>query len=381
MKKINIKCQWYIAVIIVCVGFYSFLCWIKFVKNFKSGEIAADVKTEQNHDLLTYTGDLDNYVDNMDFLWRGAMFKQSFFSRIDSICTYCTTKEISSSQVIVGKENWLFLKSSTDGDSISDFEGTNRYTSEEIYSIFNSALRTQEKFKEKGIQFAIMAAPNKENIYSEFMPEIYTHAEISSTDILIDFLGNNGVNIISPKKELLDGHTDFQLYYPYDTHWNQLGAYVGVRSVLDSWNIDTPALDDRDILSGKMEENYHYCAKNDLAQMIGLRNILYNDGIEYWIEGTGFIDWNQFEKEQENGEISYFSNQEAQVQASVLLVGDSFRTAMIPALQETFSDVYVIHRSYYTTEFLDEIQPKYLIVEYVERHSKQMRNIDTFVDE
>lgn len=418
MKKIKIKCRCH-TIIIVCVILYSFLCWTMFFKfigirvwdRLKNAKSVSSIETEDISaaDSLTNVVDTDEtepgnaltanhkrqsqpimkmcinalddfkrYADRVNALWYGLMLGKSSLSRIDSLSTYYTTREIASSQVVKGKENWLFYKSPIDGNPIGDFEGTNKYSSEEMNSICQKALWTQKKLEERGIKSAIMAAPNKENIYSEFMPDIYTHAETSSTDILIDFMAANGVNIISPKKELLDNRSKYQLYYSYDTHWNQLGAYIGVREVLKAWDIDNPALDERDILSGNLSENYHYCAVDDLAQMVGLREAVFNDETEYWIEDTGIMageEWGEFEEEQENEEVSYFFNKEAQIQTTVLLVGDSFRTSMIPALQETFSDIYVVHRFSYKPDLLDEINPEYLLLEYVERYSSQMSDI------
>jgi hypothetical protein len=177
----------------------------------------------------------------------------------------------------------------------------------------------------------------------------------------------------------LDNHDEFQLYYSYDTHWNQLGAYVGVKNVMESWNISKPILAERSILSYNLAGNYHYCGVDDLAKMVGMRSFLYNDEKEYEVEGTGVMDWKEFEDEQNNNEVSYFYNADAQMKATLLLVGDSFRTAMIPSLRETFSDVYVVHRSYYTADLLDEIEPEYLIAEYVERYSSNIGKISSLV--
>jgi len=322
---------------------------------------------------------LENYINRFDSEWYGAIYRKADLSKADTLFTYYATGEISSSQVVRGNENWLFYMSSTDGDPIGDFEGTNRYTLTEMNDILNNALWTQKELENRGINFAIIVAPDKENIYSEFVPTTYTHAEISSTDILIDFLKENRVNIISPKAELLENHSDVQLYYSYDTHWNQLGAYIGVRNVLDSWNISMPLLSERRILSKDLSDNYHYCGEDDLAKMIGLRTAVFNDETEYEVAGTGLMDWEEFEEEQNNNVVSHYSNPDAEVQSSVLLVGDSFRSSMVPSLREMFSDVYVVHRSWYAVSILDDINPDYLISEYVERYSSEIMDIDFLV--
>lgn len=359
MRKINIKCQWYIIVIVVCLCCFSILCWAMFAKRLG-------------------TAILSRSSASIDSLWNGAVFKQGDLSRIDSVYTYFTTGEIKSVQVVIGKEKWLFYKSTADGNPIADFEGTNSYNSVEMNSILDSAMQMQEKLAVRGIHFATMIAPNKENIYSEFMPDTYTHSEISRTDILIDFLKENGVNIISPKAELLDKHSKFQLYYSYDTHWNQLGAYIGAWNVLKAWDIHIPALEERTIKSYNLAENDYSCVEDDLAKMTGLGAGVFNDELEYCVDGTIPVDWEKYGEEQGKG-ISYYSNPHALENASILLVGDSFRTAMIPVLRETFADVYVVHRSLYTVDLLDEIKPEYMLLEYVERYSNEMKNMDIFV--
>jgi hypothetical protein len=376
------------------------LCWINFAKNIGSSlptstdtettvsvsndvkssntVVVSDVKKSENK-ITKYVAKLDSYVDKLDSKWYDNMFNKGKLSMVDVYYTYFLTNEIASSQVLLGSDNWLFYKSSTEGDSIADYEGTNRYSSEAMSNILNQALATQEELESRNIKFEIMVAPNKENVYSKYMPNTYTHSEVSSTDLLIDYLAENGVNIVSPKQELLANHDEFQLYYSYDTHWNQLGAYIGVKNVLASWNISKPTLAERSISSYNLAGNYHECGEDDLAKMIGMRESLFNDEIEYEIDGTEIMDWEEFEKELDNNAVQYFNNPDAQINAKLLLVGDSFRIAMLPSLRETFSDVYVINRLSYSSKFLNEIEPDYLIAEYVERYSSKIGKISSLV--
>lgn len=306
------------------------------------------------------------------------LYNKSDLSGIDSAVTYYTTGEILSVQVIKGKAEWLFYKSVGDGDTLADYEGTNNYTSEELEKIAHTALSAQKEIEDKGIKFALMVAPNKENVYSEYMPEIYSHATESSTDVLINFIQEKGVNIVSPKEGLLDKHLERELYFRYDTHWNQLGAYMAVRDTLLSWDIVVPELSDRIVTEKGLKGNYHYGAEADLAEMAGLREV-FSDEIEYEVEGTVLVDWMAYELEQNSGEVSYFHNEQAKCNAKVLLIGDSFRSAMIPSLNEQFTDVYVVHRWKYTQGIVDHISPEYMIVEYAERYSKDISEINLFV--
>ena len=320
---------------------------------------------------------VDKVIDSVGSKW--SVYNKKEFSSIDTRLTYFSTGEISSVQVLSGKNKWLFYKTKTDGDPIGDYEGTNIQTPQEMEKIAKTALSAQKRLADRGTELVILAAPNKEGIYWENMPETYVHAERTRTDILVDYLLNKGINIVSPKKDLLDAHLSTQLYYCYDTHWNQLGAYIAVRDTLAPWGISMPELSERTVTSKPLHGNYHYNAQDDLSKMVGLREIL-TDETEYEVDGTVPMEWGPYEREQSLKEVSHFSNDKALNKASVLLVGDSFRSAMIPALREQFADVYVTLRADYKPEILDEIHPDYLIAEYAERYTKSIGNINFLLE-
>jgi len=367
MKKI----PWNIRIIMTCVLTYSIICW------FNCGKSLVEEKTV----FLSQSKPIDYFFDGLDENWSDKMYQKAFFSKVDLLYSYCMTGEIVSNQVILGKNDWLFYKSAKDSDSIGDYEGTNRYTEVEMREILESTLLLQTNLESKGINFAILVAPNKENIYFEYMPDIYMHEETSSTDILTDFLNKNEIKIISPKEELLVNHKELPLYYSYDTHWNQLGAYIAVKKVLEAWGLDIPSLSEQKIISYDLKDNYHYCATDDLANMIGLRELIFNDEKEYIVDGTGDIDWVEFEEAYINKDVIHYSNSKADVNASILLVGDSFRTAMVPILQEVFSDVYVVHRSHYTKDLLDKVNPQFFLLECVERYSYTLKEVSLLIGE
>ncbi len=320
---------------------------------------------------------MDTIVFKFNSLW--SVFMTVPLSKIDSIVTYHVTGEIASSQVIGGLHKWLFFKSKTDGDSVGDFEGTNLHSLQELEAIAQSALTAQEGITRHGIQFVIVVAPNKENVYWENMPDTYVHAQKSRTDLLIEFIQKKGVNIVSPKQDLLDHHLSFQLYYRYDTHWNQLGAYIGVRATLASWNLEMPELSKRVISSTDLKEAYHYCGEDDLAKMMGLRGI-FSDEKEYVIEGTLPIDWATYESEHDAGIPSRYFNERAVNKSRLLLVGDSFRSSMLPALREQFIEVIAVQHSRCTSKMLMELHPDYVIAEYVERYSHEMGTLHLLVE-
>lgn len=398
MNKKNIFFEkWYIATIIVFILVLSTASWIQFIKGMvntisyhysdknktnvvSSMEINSLEKEEDNNNIILKKvmagcSFFDGKIKKVDSLW--SVYKKKSFSNIDSEITYYSLGEISSIQVIKGNDKWLFYASRTDGDVIADFEGRNKYTSLEMDRITESSLLMQNEMEKRNIEFAVLVVPNKENVYAEYMPEKYVYSDLSRTEELVDYMKNRGVNIVFPKEQLIE-NKGLQEYYYYDTHWNQLGAYVGVKETLLIWDINLPDISDRTIYSKELYNNFHCCAEDDLAKMVGLSNI-FSDEKEYEINGTISTDWDLFESEQDDEKISHFHNDMAINDAKIFLVGDSFRTSMVPSLREQFKDLYVVHRSYYSNDMLDEINPDYLIVEYVERYSDSIEDIEFLV--
>ncbi|MCR5634807.1 MAG: hypothetical protein K6F90_05800 [Lachnospiraceae bacterium] len=354
-----IKTKWHIVLIIIMMFFLSVMSW----------KISLHGISESVRD----TGDI---ITSFDTGW--TVYQRPNLCKADTLATYFVMGEIPSVQVILGDNRWLFFKSVTDGDSVADYEGTNTFSEEEKSDILADAKTVSDELEKRGAGFVILFIPNKEHIYSEYMPDTYSHCDKSRTDMLVEYLSENGVNAVSAKEELLKYHTDYELYYPHDTHWNQLGGYIGTAVALSGIGYDIPKFNDRTYTSSPLKDNYHYGADVDLARMAGVRTV-FNDDLDYEIDGTVVPDWPEYGNTQNTTFVFHIHNDTANVQVSILLVGDSFRSAMIPSLSEEFADVYVVSRENYDSSMLGEINPDYVIAEYVERKAEEIKEIEKLI--
>lgn len=76
--------------------------------------------------------------------------------------------------------------------------------------------------KERGIRFVMFEAPNKESVYAEYMPDsVRVYGSESRLDAALPELAAQGLPVYDMKPELLKEADTYQLYYKYDTHWNQ----------------------------------------------------------------------------------------------------------------------------------------------------------------
>lgn len=272
---------------------------------------------------------------------------------------YYATGIFNSNHVIWGKDDWLFYSSTNSGDPIADYTGANSYTEEELETAKNNMLDIQQKLNEKNIQFCLLIPPNKENVYAQYMPDKYQHTDKTRTDILVENLAKNGVNAVNPKQALLDCDSQYRTYYKLDTHWNELGAYIGIREALHTLGTDLPK-----VTSEMVEEGDH--TVSDLADMVGLRSVFPKDN---GFRVSKYTQQGDVTNEQ-IGELTHYHNENADIDKTILLVGDSFRDSMIPILISLYKDFYMVHREQFKSDMINTSNPDEVILEIVERHSK-----------
>lgn len=83
---------------------------------------------------------------------------------------------------------------------------------------------------------------------------------------IVDYLKKHtDVRIVYPYGEMLDAKKEVKedLYYSADTHWNQIGGYVGASCLLKELGIETKPLKDLTIT----KKDHHI---GDLSKMLGL---------------------------------------------------------------------------------------------------------------
>ena len=114
------------------------------------------------------------------------------------------TDSSAASQVITGTHGWLFYRANGDGSTIPDYQGINHYSPMGLRRAANNLLAAEKAVNKKGAEFIVYMAPNKESIYSEYMPKsIKRKTTYTRADQLCDYLeANTDLTIGYPKEEL-----------------------------------------------------------------------------------------------------------------------------------------------------------------------------------
>lgn len=274
----------------------------------------------------------------------------------------------SKNYVLFGKEDWLFFL----GDNSLDYyQGSNVLSEEVMAGFVQKAEKVNNYFASMGKEFKIFIAPNKEQIYYEFMPNGIAIKNTSKrVDVLVDyFKKHSNVEIIYPKQALLNAKPDMQLYYKYDTHWNFGGGYIGTVELLKALNIE--------VGTAEITSNVQVTRADLIAMIAGQNKLDTEISVNYRPE----ISYNLI-----NAENAYICNSSNTNGKNLLLFGDSFREFMFPTLAKEFTNSIFTTRSSYgaNKRYEKELEtPDTVIFECVERYEQYMFNgelLDRFIE-
>ena len=315
---------------------------------------------------------VDQTVAHLKDNWEKCIPLKGKLGNVDSILSYYVLGDLNSKEVILGKDGWLFFRSSDDESdgTIGDFTGERTFSDNNLREIYERVNLMQDSASSSGADFVVMYAPNKSAIYHDYMPKEYEWNPVSRADILMDYLKKNGMNSFNPKSVLIEASNEYQTYYKYDTHWNQIGAYLSAKEVLHSFNIELAELAEVKMINEPLK--YRYCATDDLANMVGMREMVFNDELNPQIYDETVIDWERMEDDLGKKNLYHVHNDRVNNDDSLLLVCDSFGTSMIPVFSSVISDVYVTSRTGYKGDLLTELNPNYVVLEIVERDADKL---------
>ena len=275
----------------------------------------------------------------------------AFNSELTSLLTGGTYME--STQVLLGKNNWLFYKTELDGHPLWDYMGINHFTDEELAAIAANLVSMRDGFNALGVDFYVTALPNKEIIYEEYMPDTVARVDtVSRAEQLADYIWDNtDLVYVYPKQALLDAKAEGQIYYQTDTHWNQKGAFVGMQQLMhEAYGVEAKTLDSVsfDITSNDLA--------GDLAVIGGVAD-------KYNIDTTYVFDADTADKAQYRDEVA-------------LVVGDSFSGFLSTIAKGYYKEVHWIYTKDFTMSMLDEYDADVVIWESVERYMETFLNVN-----
>ena len=300
----------------------------------------------------------DTFAGRKKFLKKLAKFKMKW--------------ELDNGTTINGRDGWSFYDSGKvpDGYTLVDYFGKVRFTEAEMKRMAEGITKARDYYEKRGIKYYLIIAPNKEGLYSEYMPSHLQGDRVSDKsrmDLAVEYLQKHtDVNIINFRDVLTASKHEYgvNLYYPGDSHWNEVGAYVAFEKLSETLSRDGVRGIPRKPLRKEMIGLKGFYS-SDLNRLGGDEDISYSVDFLSGKEGNAVVSL-------DNRFFEVWENPKAPVKKTVLMIRDSFGLALMPYLDKTFAKNVFAHNRYNKRHELDrlvaEYKPDIMIEEMVERY-------------
>jgi hypothetical protein len=186
--------------------------------------------------------------------------------RWHALAMYRVFRQSPSDKVLLGRDGWLFY---ADDSSLEDYRSAVPFTTAELER-WRSVMETrQDWLARRGARLVIVLACDKYIIYPEYLPAAYRRQGTAyRVDQLADYLAQHSrLTVVSLRQPLEAGKEADRLYHRTDTHWNDRGAYLGYRAMLQAAGVEPlPPTAFRPV--------DRITAGWDLARMMGLDDVI-----------------------------------------------------------------------------------------------------------
>ena len=305
-------------------------------------------------------------------------YNDTFAGRKKIISKYVKLQKrlkIDAGQYFYGQNGWIFYDSikANNGNTLVDYYAEVYFDDEDLAKMAKGINMAYDFYAKRGIKYVIFVAPNKENVYSEFMPERMQRirkSEISRMDHAVEYLKKHTkAEIINAKPAMLAAKKDVEqnLYFKKDTHWNYIGGYVGFEQLAQGLRhlgvpLKVPALEKLHIDKGKLR---------DMDMEAGAQEWTYEVAYRHKVLP-------QCQPNVKNGDIMDCLTSQGERPERLLVWVDSFAEGMLPYLSRAFKTSYYapagLKKLSEIEAIVNETKPDVVVDELIERYFSRFAN-------
>ena len=302
---------------------------------------------------------------NDTFAWRKTLVKRYL--------KYQEKLKLNTDKFFHGLDDWMFYDSAktSDGNTLIDYKGELVFSDADLQNMVSGIKKAQDFYGAKGIKYMILAAPNKENIYPEYMPLHWQKARVSDksrTDRAIEYIRENlKVEIVNPKESLFawKEKLSYPLYFKRDTHWNKIGGYAAYVEMLKGM---------KNIGLWVWAKPLHNSMIKETGNIRGDMDSDWEE-IDYEVTYLPNVETKKvFEREDRN--VTIYETSNSPLTETALIISDSFMGNMKPYVTKLFRKTIIIRRKSKTYENIEEDinehKPNIVIDQVVERYFNKL---------
>ncbi|MFI5294030.1 MAG: hypothetical protein ACHQ0Y_03295 [Thermodesulfovibrionales bacterium] len=314
--------------------------------------------------VLSYPKEYEMYF-NDHFGFRNYLVRLNSLSHVRLAATSPTER------VVIGEDKWLFYDDPKDGVNLKDYAGEANFTADELAQIKDKIIKLNERLRANKIHFIVAIIPNKHTIYPEKLPLSVARkgGKITRIGQVSECLIATGVDLVDLRQKLLSNKSlhSYPLYYRTDTHWNNLGAFLGYEEIMTHVKAFYPI-----VAPMKLSDFVVRLGNNrDIADLAGFINI------QGSITDPEIILEPKMAKEARPIPVAYESMAGCDTVGAMtndkglpklVMFRDSFADGLIPYLSENFSRSVYVWKPKMDFRVIEQEKPDVVIFEVVERY-------------
>lgn len=240
------------------------------------------------------------------------------------------------------------------------------YVDEEFIEAFCKYLKKiQDYCEERNVPFIYCLNPGKVSVYSEYLPNGYNYKN-KVIKCIIESLEKYDVNYVNNYEVLKEKSKTEQVYNKkYDAgHWNDLGAFYGINTILNKVNEYFPAVRENTLedfeISTEIQESLpvsYFKIDEEVPVFSNKKSDMIEDKTE---------DYASIKLDSSHRAFTYLENKENQELPNVLFFRGSYVIGRERFLESRFSELCAVHNYGNLLDFeyyFNIVQPDCVIVE------------------
>lgn len=348
----------------IFIGICITLCLIPsvFMIFFRSDEAIGNETQTQWPSVTTEEGTFNShFLDGM-----GSYFETHYAFRPQLITADAKIQsalfEVSNTDAVTtGQDGWLYYSS-----TLHDYLGEESLSDRGMWNLSHNVALIQNYVGAMGAKFLFMVPPNKNSLYPEHMPYYYglEASDRRNRDHLQEYLDEEGVNYLNLFE--LIGNEEETLYLKQDSHWNNKGAMMVYRAVLD-------AMDKKHDSYETIVPEYRAIHKGDLSNMIFPSDETLEEDYDYGLEPAFVYQPGPMSSDPVSVEDYRIETVNPSAEETLLMYRDSFGNTLIPIFSNAFGrGFYVKATPYPVARDIRQYEPQYVVIELVERNIRNL---------
>jgi hypothetical protein len=265
-----------------------------------------------------------------------------------------------SPKVLLGVDGFLYYAAE---ESVDYFRGTRPFSDADLARWRDDLVRRQKWLADRGIRYLVVVAPNKETIYPEHMPPAIRplRAESRLDQLLAEMRAHSNVEILDLRPALREAKSTQRVYHATDTHWNDAGAMIASRRILEKVAAWFPGVE---IAPPEGSFRTRAGPGGDLARLLAMEDRFTEEYIEWRPAGPAR---SRPRSHQENPRDVALYECPTCKGPVVVMNQDSFNENLAPFLAEHFARLALVDGTRLDETLIGREKPALVIQEFVER--------------